>query len=697
MKTKRLTVPEAAGLLFTVLFCAFLFCTSRFDKVKTWPEVKIDFTDGKSAFSTAGGDSYGVKGYGPYFDLPAGRYRVKWQIDADGDNALHFTSSNEARIEPETVTMPAGCWEGEAVFELLDPAHSFSICPDFASGTRMSVVNLRLYSPGYKDNAFLALFAFAAFWSLYFLRKRGRLPGGALFSLAILCAASLFACAPSLSEDVVFGYDVSFHAARIMNLADELAALQLPGRVGGFSYNGWGAATSLFYPDLFLYPFALMILAGASITFVLNTLVLGTALLTGLLMFAAARRFLADDNAGLAAAILWTLCMYRLTDTYYSLMAGEMLAMAFLPLFLLGLHAVLCGDAGKWPLLVFSAFAIFSSHLVTTLICGGIAALALLLRLSALREAPRRRALGLTLLFTVLLCVHRLVPFAQFYLSGANTEAMQFGFAGSALPMRELFSANGRMGLLPWLGIAAALCALQEPGAPMKKPVCGLIAAGLAAVLLSVRFFPWSYVLAVTSLPTLIQFPWRFLCYASLAFSVCGGYGFSRLFRKRAVFLALALGVVCAMPYLNEVMEKKTGIEFGQGANPYIVNPEYQLSGTDVNDTRSRTPLLSDGLTLTAYDKRGTAVDAAVSAQQDGIVALPMFGFDGYEVRLDGAKADWTLSGNNRLTVAVPAGEHTLSVRYAGKLLWHALDLVSLASLAALIILLLRKRRCANA
>ena len=49
-------------------------------------------------------------------------------------------------------------------------------------------------------------------------------------------------------------------------------------------------------------------------------------------------------------------------------------AMAFLPLFLLGLWEVLLGRKGEWRMLAFSAAAICLSHVLSTVLCAVLAA-----------------------------------------------------------------------------------------------------------------------------------------------------------------------------------------------------------------------------------------------------------------------------------------------------------------------------------
>lgn len=126
-------------------------------------------------------------------------------------------------------------------------------------------------------------------------------------------------------------------------------------------------------------------------------------------------------------------------------------------------------------------------------------------------------------------------------------------------------------------------------------------------------------------------------------------------------------------------------IGFGAGAKTYMIWPEYQIQGTDVENTRSRQPILMGDAALTRYEKDGTRVTAQVEAEQGGAVELPMFGFPGYRATIDGQKAEWTLGTNNRLSVGIPAGARgELRVWYEGYAIWRVMDVISLLSALAL-------------
>lgn len=355
MRRKRSGARIAGLWAACAVLIALVFATGVLQRQRVWPDVELDYTHEQRIWRTEDGDAYGRVGSGPYTELPVGTYRVKWRIEGDGENRMVLSCSNDARITPSEIALEPGVWEGEAWFEVKDPAHNFSINLDFLSGTFMQVHSIRLYTPFYSDHAFTFAAAMLVLCLLLTLHLRGKLAPQPRREMLVLAAAVVLTSLPALQENSLVGHDTYFHAARLMNLADGLRSGQLPVRVGGFSYNGYGAMTSVFYPDLLLYPWALLLLGGASINYVIHSLMIAVNALTALCMWTAGKRMLKSRQAALCASLLYLFSLYRLENLYRRFALGEMLAMAFLPLFLLGLYEVMLGDKRRWPVLVLGA------------------------------------------------------------------------------------------------------------------------------------------------------------------------------------------------------------------------------------------------------------------------------------------------------------------------------------------------------
>ena len=110
-----------------IVLYALLALSGMLNKQKVWPNVSVDYLDGKQSFSLEDGDQYALVTNGPYTEMPAGVYRLKWQIEGDGVNVIRLLNSNEVEISPSEFKTVPGSFEGEAYFELKDTTHNFRI------------------------------------------------------------------------------------------------------------------------------------------------------------------------------------------------------------------------------------------------------------------------------------------------------------------------------------------------------------------------------------------------------------------------------------------------------------------------------------------------------------------------------------------------------------------------------------------
>ena len=708
-KTYRVWGPVFAAAVLVLL----VFVTGVLDKQRVFEDMEynqISFKENRRSRSLDAGDRYGLLNEGATgLNLPAGTYRLRYWIDGDGENRLRFSCGNNAAVSPAEVTVPAGEGWNEVEFTLQEACVNLRLDIDFVSGTYMDVVNLRMYSPFYNDHAWTLLFAAILFSVLWVLGTTGRLAGERAGVVIFIGLALLIANSPAYKDTLNLAHDTYFHMARVENLASGLAGGQFPVRAGGYTYNGYGAITSVFYADLFLYPLALMRLMGASITYVMNVYMVAVSLVSAVTLYACARRMFGERWIAACAAILYTLAVYRATNAYTRCAVGEATAMAVLPLFILGLWEVVLGDSRRYATLSVGASCVFLCHMISTLICAGTAFLFCLIHVRRIvrekRMIPLLKAVGLT----ALLCAFQLAPLLTYSLQGIGAAELASDVSYSALAPAQLFALGSgntlaprnihltrfstEIGLPLLAGATLALYGLTaKKDHGLKAYTAGLLlAGGVCFSFAATELFPWSYLSVLTGgLTDYIQFSWRLLMMTVVLLSLAGGYGLTRFAGSRpdaAAMLALCVAALCTMPTLSREMRFDEYIAFGEGDNTAYTYREYTIPGSDVERTTERTVLMDGAVRMENYVKEGTTVTASVVAEGDATLTFPLFGFDGYAAEVEGREMAVGLGENNRLTVHLPAGtEGTLRIWFAGKGYWRFFDAVSLAALAGLLI-----------
>ena len=136
------------------------------------------------------------------------------------------------------------------------------------------------------------------------------------------------------------------------------------------------------------------------------------------------------------------------------------------------------------------------------------------------------------------------------------------------------------------------------------------------------------------------------------------------------------------------------GYEYQQSVAAYTGWTYHYI---EANWSDSLNMLQKGEIDLMAYAKQGTQIEMQVEAQTDGVISVPLFGYDGYRAQADGQNLETGLDENKRLTVVVPAGtKGEVKLWYAGKRWWRISDAVSLLTALALIAARIQHRRKAQ-
>ena len=691
-------IPVGIGFLLVLI----AFFTGIFDKRHVFDDLSVRLSMPKEgiALSLAAGNAIGdtcvVMAPEDRIRLPAGAYRLLTETDADGTGELRISFVTGENPVPSIIPVPAGHSENSVEIRIEGDTEGMCVELCLLSGTYVRLSGISLVSPPYKDGAWILSGAFLVFSCLWLTYVRKRKNREEWLQIATMAAAVLAVSVPYLRQGIMIGHDAPFHLARFENLRSALEEGQVPARVGGFIFRGYGAASSIFYPDVFLVPFALMRLFGASLDFAYKTLLISVHAASCTAMYYSAKRITEDRSIACCSAILYTTAVYRLSNFYMRAALGESVALVFLPLFFCGLWKVLEGEEDG-RLLAVSASCIFLSHYLSALLCAVLSVPVCLLKARILIREGRWKSILSAMGMALLLCAFQTVPLLTLSRQGIDTgDLLKYRSTDFINSPGEVFRfhIHGALGL--FLPVAAGMAWFAFPAGARSKDQKGsdaffgaLVLAGVC-ILLTSWGFPWKAASVLThGFSEYVQFPWRLLGFSTVFLSFLGGWGFSRLAgEKHACMVALLAAVLFALPLVKTGLLKAIDLRMGEGAQSMTPSSEYMLIGAGRGITREQKPHGTAGVGIRDFCKKGTSIEAAVFAENGGEISLPLFAFDGYEARLDGKRLETGRDADSRLTVFLPAGtDGMLTVRYCGKWYWHVFEVISLAAWSYLLVL----------
>ena len=633
-------------------------------------------------------------------------------------------------ISGGAAVLDASAQEAAFSFELTDACEQVTFACDLPEGAQIWEIAVHKDGAGVlsRDLAAYAAFAGAVLTVLLVLSWDAR-PIGRMRrrdALAVVMIA-LFASMPLLWRGVYDGHDLYFHLNRIEGIAAGLRAGQFPVRIHASTLLGYGYAAPQFYPELFLYIPAALRLAGVSLCESLRLFQLMINFATAAMCYMSARAMLKSRRMALGAAMLYTLCSYRISNMYVRATLGESLAMIFFPLLLWAAYEVLTGDAKKWPLMALAMTGIFMSHLLSTLFAVGLCALGALLCIRRLVREPWRMLACVKAAAVMLLCsAWFLVPFLDYAREGISTSvavmasehvlhpgALLIGFPGAAkdLPYAATdFSYT--VGVVPGLAVmlGCALLALrrfaggraQEDG---DRLAAVLLALGALLVLLATKAFPWAWACTISrpysTFFQQIQYPWRLVGAAMpmLAFAAAWGYMRDEAHRTQALCLIAALCLVFAGHSMQMVVQDVPVLEKESFCDTRIEQYEYTYERTE-KSALVPGEIVAAGAPVYGvreYAKQGTNLSFVLDAPQGlSSVDVPLLYYPGYRATANGEACRTAIGENNVLRLyGVPGGEGVqIRIWYQSPALWQAaLGVSALGTLLLAVLLAGMKRR----
>lgn len=574
----------------------------------------------------------------------------------------------------------------------------------------------------------LLLFAVAdALLSLLFLGRTPRAPRCGWGVVLLLAGGIVLASLPYCADFLYTGHDLRFHCYRIWAAAQALADGQFPVRMFTDGFHGYGAATPLYYCDLFLYIPALLYNAFLPLQTCYQIYVLLVNTATMLLAYYSFARIGEHRLYGAVAAFAYTLCAYRLTNMMIRASVGEYTAMTFLPLVALGAWAIARDErpaARDWLPLGLGMAGIVQSHLLTTELAAIFLALFWICNLQVMVRPPRLLAALKAVLTAVGLTAWFLLPCMQTLngqkimisdvhpapLQSTGTYLIQllgfFGVSSGSSGAGTTGDMPLTLGLAGCLALGLALWCCLRRDCWQKTPdtqrrwlgLRGSLALCLLAMWMSTTSFPWDWL--ANKLPQKIvdillkpQFSWRYLAVAVVLAGVISLLALRlteelapRLARGVAVALVAATLLYVGTFYRDYAYSKDTITLI---STETVTDFPYETMGYDYLPAGADLATF-DRVQATTRDEDVTAVwlgQGNVECQNDtdstAEVELPLLAYQHYTARdtATGELLPLTENEQHCLRVTLPAGYRgTVQVRYTPPFAWRIAELVTLAT-----------------
>ncbi len=362
-------------------------------------------------------------------------------------------------------------------------------------------------------------------------------------------ACVLFAMAsalPYFCTGLAKGHDLFFHLSRIEGLRMSLQEGIFPIQMNPYAFEQYGYPDAVFYPYLFLVFPAILRCLQVSPLLSYKALMIAISIGTACISAFVGVRMTKSRKMGLLFSVFCIFATYRLTNVYVRDAVGEVLAMSFLPLALYGIHGLFHGDKRAWKSLAVAMIGIINSHVLSVLLMSLFLVGYCLCHVRTFFTKPVMMDLAKAVLLTVGLCAWWITPFLGWSTYGitdigSNLESEaahlsqmfhQFTFYPDAISKSVTVGTQGEMpltiGILPLLGsVLYGLVRfwLAKDWFEKNKSLRVLgdfsLGAFVASVFIASTSFPYYIVAQISFLSFMetIQFPWRFLAYAS-----CFGY-----------------------------------------------------------------------------------------------------------------------------------------------------------------------------
>lgn len=520
-------------------------------------------------------------------------------------------------------------------------------------------------------------------------------------------AITLFvACLPLFTLNCIGGHDIAYHLLRIEALKAGILAGRPFLRINMLFFGGMGYASSLFYPDLFLYFPAVLRLLGVGINLSYHLFVALCIVLGFFSCFYCARYISGNSYSAMISAVIFTLYQYHIYDIYTRGAAGEFTAVIFVPFVIAGLYDFIFGEFSKPWFLFVGMTGVLLCHTITAVVCILLCVLAVITDIKEIIRKPLRIIkLILTALLTLGVTAFYWMSVLEMLSTGAFSRDFYFNTSYEASKLWEIFYNDyNRMGVAVFVLLLSGLL-IKKRG--KFANLC--MAAGVILTICATGIFPWK---RFEGLLGFIQFPWRLFVITGPLLAIAEGLYLSRFAEELVegkeqngsgnvpkIIMIVVLSVMCVSVAGNFQHNTEKNYSYSSDYFDYVPFTAEVIGGewlpTAVSDRealieQSDKSYTDDGVELPVRRiKNEVLIDSIPYGTE--FTDVPFIFYKGYAAYDTETGELLTVTGEGRngtVRVYTDGADH-IRVWYKGTLIQHIADAVSICTITGILVWIL--------
>lgn len=517
------------------------------------------------------------------------------------------------------------------------------------------------------------------------------------------------------TNQMVVTSDWTFHASRVEEIYRNLKHGQLFTFIATSTFHQTGVGSFLFYPTLFLYPWALLRFIFSPLTSFYvwySVMSFGTLVVSYFSMV----HITHSKSKGFIFALLYTLNPYRLYLAPSGFVLGEFIASTFVPLAFLGLYEILWGNKNEWYILGIAMALLLNSHILTVVLTVEIFVLILVFNFFFNYQKISDNIFGIVkaAILAGVLAFPALVPFITDFIGRGITSAYKgIGILNGADVMWSSSISNKAVGNS--VGIISIVVIFVGWKFIEKKNILRYsYILGILLILLSTSVFPW--MMFENTFLGIVQLPWRYLIYADLFLAIVASFiiddgikNFTNVYRSKIGIFIIIFGLAIVSYYgsisdvINRNVANNTPMVHKVNSNSMARIPEFiKINNSNYRDQfnyqvrygetdyfpkkslKYENQILQhkariDGKFQTLKPtSSGDGILFKLNSRKIDKIDLPVVAYNGTQVQIDGKKIKSTISKRGTVLVIGTKNINNIKVTYEPNILYYVSVLISM-------------------